>query len=134
MSKLGCVCGHVIRDQTDNVPHKAKFVRDQDFGDYSDKYMDDISAFIEAVKDGRRNEWIKKYFSETYPTNIDNSSIVFDIISAQNAVFEGYLYQCDNCGRIKVQVQDKNLYASFVPEDENYIGIFKRFRPWKDAS
>jgi len=134
MSKLGCVCGHVITDQTDNIPYKAKFIRDQDFGEYSDKYTDDISSFIEAVKDGRRNEWVKNYFSETYPTSISDSSIVFDIISVQDRIFEGDVYQCENCGRIKVQIQDKNLYASFVPEDDNYKEIFKRFRTHNNAS
>ena len=34
--------------------------------------------------------------------------------------FEGTLYQCENCGRMKVQVQDKNLFASFTPEDEHF--------------
>jgi hypothetical protein len=30
MSKLRCTCGHVIRDQTDNLPYKAYFVPDED--------------------------------------------------------------------------------------------------------
>lgn len=29
MSKLGCVCGHVIRDQTDNLPYKGFILRDK---------------------------------------------------------------------------------------------------------
>lgn len=30
MSKLGCVCGHVIVDQTDQIPYKASFITDVD--------------------------------------------------------------------------------------------------------
>lgn len=30
MSKLGCTCGHIIRDQTDRLPYKARFLRDYD--------------------------------------------------------------------------------------------------------
>src|SRR4030095_15139643 len=134
MSKLGCVCGHVITDQTDKIPYKAKFIRDQDSEEYSHKYTDNLSSFIEAIKDGRRNEWVKNYFSETYPTNISDSSIVLDIVSRQDMIFESDLYQCDNCGRIKVQVQDKNLYASFIPEDDNYKTTFKRFRTQNNGS
>lgn len=134
MSKLGCVCGHIITDQTDNISYKANFLRDQDFDEYAGKYTDDIASFINAVKDGRRDEWVKKYFSETYPTNISDSSIVFDIVSRQNMIFEGDLYQCEKCGRIKIQVQDKNLYASFSPDDDRYKDIFKRFRNPKNAT
>lgn len=134
MSRLECTCGHVITDQTENVPYKATFIRDQDFHDYSDKLTDDISSFINAVKDGKRNEWIKDHFSETYPTDINDSSIVFDIISIQANIFEGKLYQCDNCSRIKIQLQDTNLFASFVPEDDKYKEIFKKFRIQNNVS
>ena len=49
MSKLGCVCGHVIRDQTDDIAYKARFVRDQDYeGFYA--YAGDIAAFIAATQ------------------------------------------------------------------------------------
>jgi hypothetical protein len=134
MSRLGCVCGHTITDQTDNISYKAKFIRDQDFEGYSGRYTNDIESFIEAIKNNRRDEWIRNYFSETYPTAISNSSIVFDIVSVQTSGFEGDLYQCENCGRVKIQVQDKNLYASFAPEDDRYKEIFKKFDRTGNAS
>ena len=134
MSKLGCVCGHIITDQSDNISYKAKFIRDQDVEEYSDKYTDDIASFIEAIKNNRRDEWVRNYFPEPYPTNINNASIVFDIVSSQTSGFESDLYQCENCGRIKIQVQDKNLYASFLPEDDRYKNIFKKVERQNDAS
>jgi hypothetical protein len=134
MSKLGCVCGHTITDQTDNIPYKAKFIRDQDFDEYSDKYTEDVASFIDAVKEGKRDEWIKMYFSETYPMNINNSSVVFDIVSVQRSRFEGELFQCETCGRVKIQVRDENLFASFTPEDDRYKDIFKNFSRVSDAS
>jgi hypothetical protein len=134
MSKLSCACGNTIVDQTNNISYKAYFIRDQDCEEYDDSYMDDIDSFINAIRDGRRDEWIKKYFTETYPTDLSNSSIISDIISQKDTVFESDLYQCTNCGRVKVQVQDKNLFASFLPEDNNYKDIFKRFRDSRNAS
>jgi hypothetical protein len=127
MSKLGCVCGHVIRDQTDFIPYKARFVRDQDDENYH-AYVDDVAAFIEAVKGNSRAQWIRRYFSDSYPIDIPNSHIVNDIITRYEVKFEGTLYQCENCGRIKIQVQDKNLFASFAPEGENCQNIFTRFK------
>jgi hypothetical protein len=127
MSKLGCVCGHVIRDQTDDIAYKARFVRDQDYeGFYA--YAGDIAAFIAATQAGQRSQWIRQYFSDSYPTDIPDASIVNDIVGKYELEFEGDLYQCENCGRVKIQVQDKNLFTSFVPEDENFPNLFKRFK------
>ncbi|WP_241775545.1 hypothetical protein [Acinetobacter venetianus] len=36
MSKLGCVCGHVIVDQTNYIPYKASFITDVDLFDFYD--------------------------------------------------------------------------------------------------
>ena len=51
-----------------------------------------------------------------------------DIVGKYELEFEGDLYQCENCGRVKIQVKDKNLFTSFVPEDENFPNLFKRFK------
>ena len=119
MSKLGCICGHVIRDQTDFIPYKARFIRDQDDESYH-AYIDDIAAFIDAIKANKRDQWIRNYFSGSYPTDIPDSHVVNDIIMDYELKFEGALYQCENCGRMKVQVRDTNLFASFTPEDEHF--------------
>jgi hypothetical protein len=127
MSKLGCICGHVIRDQTDDIPYKARFIRDQDYEGFF-AYAGDIAAFIAAIQADQRSQWIKQYFSDSYPTDIPNASILNDILVNYKVEFEGDLYQCENCGRVKIQVQDKNLFASFAPEDENFSNLFKRFK------
>jgi len=127
MSKLGCVCGHVIRDNTMNIPYKAMFLRDQDWDSYTN-YRVDIDSFLEAIKNGSREKWISDYFSKSYPTDLSNSTIIDDIISNHQTEYEGELYQCEKCGRIKIQVQDKNLFASFFPEDGNFRDIFKKFK------
>ena len=75
MSKLGCICGHVIRDQTDFIPYKARFIRDQDDESYH-AYIDDIAAFIDAIKANKRDQWIRNYFSGSYPTDIPDSHVV----------------------------------------------------------
>jgi CheY-like chemotaxis protein len=31
--KINCICGNVLRDQTDHIPYKAHFVADQDYED-----------------------------------------------------------------------------------------------------
>lgn len=127
MSKLACVCGHIIQDQTDFIPYKARFVRDQDDESHH-AYIDDIAAFIAAIKANERDQWIRSYFSSSYPTDISNSDIVNDIIVKYEGEFEGTLYQCENCSRVKIQVQDKNLFTSFMPEDEDAPNVFRSFK------
>jgi peptide methionine sulfoxide reductase MsrB len=127
MSKLGCECGHVIRDQTDNLPYKARFLRDQDDEAYH-AYCEDIAAFIDAIQADKRAQWIKNHFSDIYPTDISNAAVINDIITNYELKYEGDMYQCVSCGRVLIQVEDKNFYASFLPGDEKCLNIFKRFR------
>lgn len=70
MAKLGCICGNVITDQTDNISYKASFIRDQNTEDYY-SFTDQIASFLEAVKNESRDEWIVNYFGKGYPTDIN---------------------------------------------------------------
>lgn len=124
MSKLGCICGHTIVDQTDNLAYKADFIRNQDL-DKIDKRTDDIASFIDAVKNGKRDEWLATYFgSDTYKT-ISDSSIVFDILSRHTLNYESTIYQCEKCGRVKIQLGDTNNFLSFSPDEKNWQDLFK---------
>lgn len=124
MSKLGCICGHTIVDQTDCLAYKADFIRNQDL-DAIDKRTDDIASFIDVIKNNKRDEWLKNYFgADTYKTVSDNS-VVFDIISRHTINYESIIYQCEKCGRIKVQVGNSNQFISFTPDDNNWTDLFK---------
>jgi hypothetical protein len=126
MSKLGCVCGHTIVDQTNDIPYKAKFIRDQDFESLIE-YAGVVASFADAVKDGKRDEWILNYFKVAYSASISNADVIFDITSGYTRDFESEIFQCENCGRIKIQVRDTNSFASFMPEDDLHRNIFKKF-------
>lgn len=124
MSRLRCTCGHTIVDQADNIPYKAKFIRDKDRESFWD-YSNDIAAFIDAIQAGQRDNWIREYFSPAYPTHISNSDVIFDIVSRHERRFESDIYQCEKCGRIKIQVVQTNSFASFKPEDDRFQSIFE---------
>jgi hypothetical protein len=120
MSKLICNCGHIIVDQTDNLPYKAYCFRDEDMDKYYERF-DLVEEFINAIKKGEREAYIHKIFGEEYPTNLKDSSIIHDILWR----LESIMYQCDNCGRVLIQKGDLNAYFSFLPEDEDAKDIFK---------
>lgn len=119
MSKILCNCGHVIIDQTDNLSYKANYIRNQDV-EKEYKRFEAIKSFLVALRKGDRVSWIQNYFGQEYPINIDDTSIIHDILLRD----EHNIYQCENCGRLLVQNWGDNSYSSFYPENENLRGLF----------
>ena len=44
MSKLSCISGNTIRDQTDDLPYKASFLMDPDYGAFFDWLMSETQS------------------------------------------------------------------------------------------
>jgi len=124
MSKLGCECGHVMVDQNVEIDYKASFLRSNDFV-YKDKSNEDISSFIEAIINNQREEWLINYFGKDTNLQVKNEWILIYIQSRNEIEKESLMYQCDNCGRIKIQLKNSNDFASFMPEGENWKDILK---------
>jgi len=108
MSKLLCDCGHVIVDQTDDLPYKAEF----------------IPAQLE-----------EEIFTALEPAIIDENSMesIAGRVSWVYASRSRSMYQCENCGRILLQRGKKNSFASFVPEDAHGRGILAAHVPDTDG-
>ena len=70
MSKMGCLCGGIIRNHSCPCPTEGCILREEDQQGYYDGVGLDITAFFEAVRDGRRSAWIELYFSLQYPDMI----------------------------------------------------------------
>ncbi|MEO8239126.1 MAG: hypothetical protein ABI576_13565 [Flavobacterium sp.] len=123
MSKLRCICGHTIVDQSDNLEYKAHFIRDQNY-EAVENYSDDIDLFINSIKNNNRDKWTEEYFGIDVYKKLSDSIVIRDIISRYKLKYESEIYQCKNCGRIKIQKGLTNLYASFKIEDEQSMEIF----------
>lgn len=124
MSKLGCQCGSIIADNSDNLPHKSRFIRDEDYH-VRDKTIVDICSFMEAYKNGEKEKWLKSYFGNETNINISNEWILIYIGMKNEEHFEDIIYQCENCGRVKIETSKENEFASFIPESGNWKNIFK---------
>ncbi|MBI3650379.1 MAG: hypothetical protein HY231_04960 [Acidobacteria bacterium] len=116
MSKLGCDCGGIISDTTDNIPYKGAIIRDQDEEILYQNISKDINAFIDALLQDKRAEWIRSYFSLGYPVeSIKNEEVVSDILSGHTIRAELDLYQCMECGSIKIQESpESHRFKSFT--------------------
>ena len=125
MSKIRCKCGHSIVDQSNNLPYKAYFFRDLDTENYHD-YIDEISSFIESIKNNTRDEWITNYFPGAYPLDEPDAIVISDIIESKQRKFISEMYQCENCGRLLIQKGNENIFPVFKPEEEDSNNLFNR--------
>ncbi|MBC9228638.1 MULTISPECIES: hypothetical protein [Acinetobacter] len=98
MSKLGCVCGHVIVDQTDQIPYKASFITDVDLFD-----------FYEAV-------------DNTINTSLNHKETFSEQIIDRFIRYSADMYECTQCGRLWIGIGN-NQFKAFLPESGKYQAI-----------
>lgn len=109
--KIKCLCGNVLRDQTDFVPFKARLIPDQD--------TDDLAGFAE-----------KKI--EQAPKHSPAGAIVLSAIFQHSRT----LYQCRNCGRIYVDdPEGGDTMQVFRPETNDWKKVLASLqgessKPW----
>lgn len=90
MSKLLCKCGHVIVDQTDDLPYKSELIRDQD--------------------------WENVWGALASQRSLDAEALT-DFIIGLKMKYTRDVYECPSCGRLWVQLEpEKNIFRSFAPE------------------
>ena len=122
MGKLKCKCGHIIVDQADNLKYKGYILPDVYVDDVSDNLTNNIDSLLTAIKNGKRLEWIKNNFDiPPYPTNLKESSMIHDslnIIDKTQVIFE-----CENCGRIAIQIGQTNEFKFFSPDSDENKGL-----------
>lgn len=125
MAKLGCICGHTIVDQTNNLSYKASFIRDQDIDTIDNLQANDINDFINAIINNERDKWLKDYFCMDVYKNYPNSVVIQDIMSRHSIKYESEMFLCENCGRIKIEKGSENRLISFIPENSEWKDILK---------
>ena len=115
MLKFGCRCGYTISLVASPSPHEASLIFAPDFDKLSNKRAAAIDAFLEAVREGKRNEWITEFYG--WPQfGISDGSIIDDIIT-QEDVFSLSIVICPECGRLYRQRQHGvNEYECYLSE------------------
>jgi hypothetical protein len=124
MGKLKCKCGHIIVDQTDNLSYKGYILPDNELDNFFSFFEETIDKFSNAIKTNSRIEWIKQNFSfPPYPTNLNDSSMIHDLLSGRLIDKVQDIFECENCGRIAIETGQKNNFKFYAPDDENTKGI-----------
>ncbi len=125
MSKLRCLCGYIISDQTEDLPYKAEYFADEDYEGSYGAFIHFIAEFIQMEQQGARNAFLATYFGEKYPQDLTVSDIVSDALTGIRVAFGHTIYECENCGRLWLQrIPGKNSYVPYMPETETR-GVLK---------
>jgi hypothetical protein len=119
LSKIVCPCGHIIVDQSDNLPNKAQFFADEDYDASYEQFILFCVDLIQARQDGKQEQFVALQFGPEYPKNLDLSDIISDKLAGMRAVFGHLMYECEQCGRLLIfSVVGKNKFISYFPEGE----------------
>ncbi|SHH06173.1 hypothetical protein [Pedobacter caeni] len=117
MSKIACKCGHIIVDQTDDLPYKGYYIKDTHIEELY-KGFDHIDQLIDAIKADKREEWIIQNFGNAaYALELSDSSLIHDLWLRNLKV--STIYTCENCERLLVQQGEENTYKTYIEEPED---------------
>ncbi len=121
--KIKCRCGHIIVDQTDNLPYKGMIIRDKHWEAFHGWISDQVADFIRVAKEGKRKEWITEYYRGEN-LDLSDDSIVSDIITraCRSCCLE--IYQCERCGRLYISPttasEVTSPYKIFIPDQKEF--------------
>ncbi|TWU05797.1 hypothetical protein Pla52n_15120 [Stieleria varia] len=92
-------------------------ISDADFDEFCVRRTAAVDAFLVAVRDGRRDEWITEFYGRP-PFGISDGSIIDDIITRADEFSVGITI-CPECGRLyRQREQETNEWDCYVPEPE----------------
>lgn len=120
--KLECVCGNMIRDQTDNIPYKARFIADEDHILFWEGLVDTVLALIKARDEGKLAEFVDTFWAPGVARRTDLSKLDFLVLRVvvRFGRLQNVMYECERCGRLWIEeLPDESGavgFLSYLPE------------------
>ena len=122
MSKLRCICGYIIRDQTDNLPYKAHFIPDEDQNPDIEAVTADVMQFMAARDRGDQGAFIREHLGGAWPDDENPETILYILLTGVIMRSGRLMYECENCGRLWVMTHaeygKQAFFACYRPESE----------------
>lgn len=121
MSKIGCVCGHTIRDQTDQIPYKASLLQDIHESDYWEWVEVEVQSYLEAAEKNDVGAWMKsRGWPPTYA--VGNGRVLRKILYARYVDLMKSVFECESCGRLLVEGQ-ANEFQHYSPDTQKFNAV-----------
>lgn len=121
MSKLACHCGHIIRDQSDQLPFKATVIRDRDEGRLLEKIGEAAVDLVAAAKEGNIDQLIANRFGPNWRPSFRVA--VEEIVTQPYTGEISIAYECEACGRLWLNRKGSNAFLSYSPDSNRYEGV-----------
>lgn len=123
MSKMLCRCGHAISDSSCPCPTEASVIGDLAYDTFDRVFTHRVNGFLDAVRDGRRRDWIVAELSPQYPLQDSDGEVISALLTATLFNYCLGLAECPKCGRLWIQrgIGVSN-YRSFSPDDSGFDG------------
>jgi hypothetical protein len=119
MSKLGCGCGHVIRDQADNLPYKGHVLLDVQHATFFDWLARETQSYVEAARAGAVEQWLlgRGYTQDYVALKLSHGDVLGDRIHARFCELKRDLYECEGCGRLHMETAEDNRFVGYAPDN-----------------
>lgn len=134
MSKLGCICGHIIVDTTDFLPYKSNLRDDEDTQKPIELLADILARFWDARAEGRQDDFIREFemqcgesakgaeFEVRWLQGKPLSEVLYSLIFPFWSNYDRIIYECEQCGRLWVELggnsASRRRWVSYLPETE----------------
>ena len=119
MSKFRCDCGHIICDQTDDLPYKATVLPDELRGSFVEWVAEETQSYVEAALANSVGDWLlaKGYTADYVALKLKHGAVLHDHISRRYQELSRDAYQCSACLRLYVQRCGTQGFIAFSPDD-----------------
>lgn len=131
MSKLLCACGHVIRDQTDELPYKASLTPDANAAKLLDGIEQALQELLMVRTEADRERWLARFgFTGIYPRDLPLATMAMDLLTSRTVSLSKDCYECTACGRLHVQRgMDGEAFVAYSPDGGRYEGVLRPDSP-----
>jgi hypothetical protein len=117
---IKCPCGEEIAIDGTHIHLAGRVVPEQTSAACFETPAEEIAEFIDAVVQGRRQDWIEAYYGHP-GFNLHDANVVFDILTRRHAQTLLQIRQCEHCGRILLErAPNSDVWRVFAPESRDF--------------
>jgi hypothetical protein len=125
MSRLGCRCGHIIRDQTNSLPYKGSVLPDVRHDLFFNWVSHETQSYVAAALGGSADQWLldKGYTPDYVALKLNHGEVLHDHIHTHYLDLKRDIYECEACGRIHMETMSDNNFVSYMPDSGKFNAV-----------
>jgi len=126
MSKFSCRCGHLISTVEQPNTIEGWIYGCEAREKFEDKIDDALSGYLSARTTAERKKWLASFFGKDYPDDLQDRSVIADIMLRIRSPYLREVLECSSCGRIHIQEEpEQNVWRSYLPEAGAKPGVLR---------